>query len=171
MAAEKTVASSEKKRAIAVLGIVAAFVLSCCTGGWFFLVRPMSRFADANAAFGRALHEEVDGAVWTFVPQPKDRTWLLVIGVPEEPADDDVGGIAETAWRLHARERAAGSIVIGGVAVGRANRNVADDETHHGTSSAWQENVISVADLIEATGVPAPPPDAALELIGGATDD
>lgn len=161
---------SAGKVVLAIVGGCFLLTAVCCGGTYFANKDEFDEgfaFIGEGIAFGQqfaaglekfeAGFPETFGDDWVWrVDTAGNDEMALLIGVPGGIGDHDVAELQNSAWTLWVEsfpENAMPVVVIG---IGTAGERGGDTE-HQGKVHEWRENSIDVPDLVERTGIEAPP--------------
>jgi hypothetical protein len=142
---------SAGKIILMIAGILIGLVVLCCVAGYFVAgdqIKAGMKFGMDMAAFQKKIETDLgEGAV--AVPQND----MLMIGLKENPSPERVVEVQDLAWKSFANHfRENGFIPVNTVAVGTVVKSGGNARVKN-----WEKNIVTVDELIQRTGVPAPP--------------
>jgi hypothetical protein len=166
------------KIVLAIAGGLFLLTTICCVGGYVANKDEIDEglsFVGEGIAFGQQFAAGIekfesefperfgDDWVWRMDSAGNDEV-ILLIGVPDGIGDRDVAALQDSAWELWTSSFPEGAMPVVSVGIGTAGEKGGDTE-HQGKVHDWRDNTIDVPDLVERTGLEAPPSPRLFEHI------
>lgn len=144
------------KIVLIVVAVAVGLGILCCGVGAFMARDKISQtvsFTTASAAFQTRLASDFGaGTMMNFVPD--DDGMVLLVGVRPAPTEENLAELQDKAWRVYCEVYKDGGLPITSLAIGEG---AAPANAGKNPVRRWRKNVVTVEELAERTGVPAPP--------------
>ena len=139
-----------------IAGILGGLALLCCGAGWLLFgdkVMATFKFGQDTTRFVERLQGDFGTAAFDF--EQNDRgEMVLAVGVKDELTEERVAEVQDTVWRAVSECFGKnGFLPVKHVAVGRPGAA----KGKHSTVLEWSAHSVTVEELAQRTGVPAPP--------------
>ncbi len=157
---------SAGKVVLLIAAILGGLLMLCCVVSYFVIwPKVESKFESVQAltegqlafdeAFGRAFPK---GSVWQIQQYENQTEFVVVLGLPSEPAADEIAEFQDELWEVYAVAFAESGFPVTGVAVGTAVSRIrgGGKGQNQGQADGWAKNIETVDVVVQRTGIPQP---------------
>lgn len=148
-----------------VVGVLLLIGLVCCGAGYFFVLKPGVDIGMGAASFQEAVSAKYGDIRMQQLPRNGQQDIVFAVGFPEgqDLSPEAVVALQDDLWTMYTQSFSdSGFPFCRAFAVG-----IGRGDQPPGWVEGWQEHVVEVTELVQRTGIPAPPPSK-LEKLGRA---